>query len=112
MKEFVEVAYVEKVPGGIFPGVSEPQYLMHMDVIFVAREDISEDAIYELTKAIWEHNAELVKKPGLMEWTTEKFLTKEPGLPYHEGAIKFYKEIGVWDKKMDKFQKAVLAEKP
>ena len=112
MKEFVEVAYVDKVPGGIFAGVSESQYLMHMDVIFVAREDISEATVYELTKAIWEHNAELVKKPGLMEWTTDKFLTTEPGLPYHEGAIKFYKEIGIWTKKMDKFQKAVLAEKP
>ena len=112
MKEFVEVAYVDKVPGGIFAGVPESQYLMHMDVIFVAREDISEAAVYELTKAIWEHNAELLKKPGLMEWTTKKFLTTEPGLPYHEGAIKFYKEIGVWTGKLDTFQKAVLAEKP
>jgi TRAP transporter TAXI family solute receptor len=112
MKEFVEVAYVAEVPGGVFAGVPEPEYLMHMDTVFVVRDDISEDAVYEITKAIWEHNAELVKKPGLMDWSAEKFLTTEPGVPYHEGAIKFYKEIGVWTKKMDKFQKAVLAEKP
>ncbi len=112
MKKFVEVAYVAKVPGGVHIGVPEPQYLMHMDVIFVAREDISEAAVYELAKAIWEHNAELVKKPGLFEWTTDKFLTTEPGLPYHAGAIKFYKEIGVWTRKMGEFQKTVLAEEP
>jgi uncharacterized protein len=112
MKEFVEVAYVAEVPGGIFAGVPEPEYLMHMDTVLVVRDDISETAVYAITKAIWEHNAELVKKPGLMAWKTEKFLTTEPGVPYHEGAIKFYKEIGVWTKKMDKFQKAVLAEKP
>jgi TRAP-type uncharacterized transport system substrate-binding protein len=65
-----------------------------------------------LTKAIWEHNAELLKKPGLMAWKTEKFLSTEQGIPYHPGAIKFYKEIGVWTKEMDKFQKAALKEKP
>ena len=112
MKEFVDVAYVAKVPGGVYIGVPDAEYLMSMDTVFVVRDDISVDAVYELTKAIWEHDAELVKKPGLMAWTTEKFLTTEPGVPYHEGAIKFYKEIGVWTKKMDKFQKAVLAEKP
>ena len=112
MKEFVEVAYVAEVPGGVHIGVPENQYLMHMDVIFVAREDIDEAAIYELTKATYEHNEELVKKPGLMEWTKDKFLTKEPMLPYHSGAIKFYKEIGLWTKDMEEFQKAILAEKP
>jgi TRAP transporter TAXI family solute receptor len=112
MKEFVEVAYVKEVPGGIHIGVPETQNLMHMDTIFVARQDISEAAIYELTKAIWEHNDELVKKPGLFEWTTDKFLTKEPRLPYHTGAIKFYKDKGLWTKEMEEFQRAVLAEEP
>ena len=112
MKEYVEVAYVKEVPGGVHIGVPEPQYLMHMDVTFVAREDISEAAVYALTKALWEQNAELVKKPGLFEWTKDKFITKEPRLPYHPGAIKFYQEIGLWTNDMEAFQKAVLAEKP
>jgi len=112
LKEFCETAYVALVPGGVHIGVPEDQYLMHMDVIFVAREDISEAAIYEITKALYEHNAELVKKPGLFEWTTDKYLTKEPQLPYHQGAIRFYKEKGLWTKEWEEFQGAVLAEKP
>ena len=112
MKEYVEVAYVKEVPGGVHIGIPEPEYLMHMDTTFVAREDISEAAVYALTKALWEHNAELVKKPGLFEWTKDKFITKQPRLPYHPGAIKFYKEIGLWTSDMEAFQKAVLAERP
>jgi hypothetical protein len=112
MKKVVEVAYVTEVPGGVFAGVPEPEYLMSMDTVFVAREDISEEVVYELTKAIWEHNAELLKKPGLMAWNTKKFLTTQPGVPYHDGAIKFYKEIGVWDREMVKFQRNVLLEQP
>ena len=112
MKEYVEVAYVKEVPGGVHIGIPEPEYLMHMDTTFVAREDISEAAVYALTKALWEHSAELVKKPGLFEWTKDKFITKQPRLPYHPGAIKFYKEIGLWTSDMEAFQKAVLAERP
>jgi TRAP transporter TAXI family solute receptor len=112
MKEFCETAYVALVPGGVHIGIPEDQYLMHMDTVMVARDDISEAAVYEITKALYEHNAELVKRPGLFEWTTDKFLTMEPRLPYHPGAITFYKEKGLWTKELEEFQKAVLAEEP
>jgi TRAP transporter TAXI family solute receptor len=112
MKEFVPTAYVSLLPGGKYPGVPEDQYLMAVDVLLVAREDISEAAVYALTKALWENNSELVGKPALGDWTQDKFLTTEGQIPYHSGAIKFYKEIGKWTKEMEDYQKAVLAEKP
>lgn len=67
MKAVIDAAYVAKVPGGIFIGVPEDQYLMHLDTVLVAREDISEAAIYEITKTIYDRNAEVLKRPGLME---------------------------------------------
>jgi len=112
MKEFVPTAYVSLLPGGKYTGVPEDQYLMAVDVLLVAREGVSEAAAYELTKALWENNSELVEKPALGDWTQDKFLTTAEGVPYHTGAIKFYKEIGVWTKEMEEYQKAVLAEKP
>jgi len=112
MQDIVDIAYVATVPGGEHIGIPEPQPLMHIDTVFVAREDISEAAVYELTKALWEHNSELVGKPGLSEWTQDRFLTTTVRVPYHDGAIKFYKEIGLWTKEMEELQKAVLAEKP
>jgi len=112
MKKYLPTAYVAKTPGGVFIGVPEDQYLMHMDIILVARVDISQAAIYEITKILWEHNAELVKRPGLMEWKRERFVTQEPLLPYHDGAIKFFKEKGLWTKEMEAYQKARLAEWP
>lgn len=112
LKEVVDVAYVAEVPGGVHIGIPEPQLLMHLDVVFVAHEDISDAAVYELAKAVWEHDDELVGKPGLFEWTEDKFLSTEQRVPYHPGAINFYKEIGLWTKEMEEFQKAALAEKP
>ena len=112
MKEVVDTAYVAKVPGGILMGVPEDQNLMHMDIVLVARPDISEAAIYEITKTLYDNNAELVKRPGLMEWKVKKFVSKEPQLPYHNGAIRFFKEKGLWTKEMEDLQRRVLAEEP
>jgi TRAP transporter TAXI family solute receptor len=112
MKDVVDVAYVAEVPGGVHIGIPEPQLLMHLDVVFVAHEDVSEAAVYELAKALWENNDELVEKPGLFEWTPDKYLSTEQRVPYHPGAIEFYKEIGIWTEEMEEFQEAVLAEEP
>ena len=112
LKAVIDTAYVAKVRGGIFHGVPEDQNLMHMDIVLVARPDISEAAIYEITKALYNQNAELVKRPGLMEWSVKKFVSKEPRLPYHDGAIRFFKEKGLWSKEMENMQSAVLAEEP
>jgi len=112
MREFSPSCYVAEVPGGVHIGVPESQYMFHVDFVFAAREGVSEAAVYELTKALWEHNDELQGKPALFEWTTDKFLSTVNGIPYHSGAIKFYKEKGLWTTEMEGFQKAVLAKKP
>ena len=112
MKAVIDTAYVAKVPGGMFIGVPQDQYLMHLDTVLVARPDISEAAVYEIAKTLYDHNAELVKRPGLREWPIERFLSTEPKIPYHDGAIRFFKEKGLWTKEMDDLQKQVLAEEP
>ena len=65
-----------------------------------------------ISKTLYEHNAELLERPGLMEWSVKGFLSKEPRIPFHNGAIRFYKEKGFWTKEMEDLQKAVLAEEP
>jgi len=112
IKEIMDVAYVAECPGGVYAGVPEPMMLMNFDVISLTHKDVSEAAIYELTKALWEHEDELIKKPGLFEWTRDRFLFTEHMVPYHPGAIKFYKEKGLWTKDMEEFQQEVLAEEP
>ncbi len=47
----------------------------------------------------------------LKEWTPDRFVSKEALIPYHPGAIRFYKEKGVWTDEMAKLQEALLAKR-
>ncbi|NLX90456.1 MAG: TAXI family TRAP transporter solute-binding subunit [Firmicutes bacterium] len=101
---------IEVEPGPGFTGVREPMTMMAYDIYLVARTDLSEDAAYAMVKAIWDNNEELATiHPRLKEWSTDRFVSAQATVPYHPGAIKFYKEKGVWTEEMDALQAELLS---
>jgi len=112
MQSVISTAYVDTCPGGEHVGVPKDQQFMYLDVYLVGNTKLSDAATYAVTKVLWEHDVELTKRPMLKEWVTGNFASKRASVPYHPGAIKFYKEKGVWGKDMDELQEKLLAEKP
>lgn len=112
MQSVIPTAYVDTCPGGEHVGVPKDEKFMSLDVYLIGSARASEASIYEITKVLWEHDGELVKRPMLREWVTGRFVSKRAGVPYHPGAIKFYKEQGLWGKEMTELQKKLLAESP
>jgi len=89
-----------------------PEYLMAWDTSVTCRQNLPDDVAYLITKTLWEKNAVLLATPTLSKWTKERFCSTKSTIPYHDGAIKFYKEVGVWTNEMDAWQKALLAQQP
>jgi len=112
MQGVIATSYIDNIPGGVFVGAPEAQPMLHLDVYLVARENLSEDAVYEMTRVLFEKNDELTKKPMLKEWIPSRFVSKRAYVPYHSGAIKFYKEKGLWNEEMEAMQKELMAEAP
>jgi uncharacterized protein len=74
--------------------------------------DLDEDTVYKLTKGIW-NGYDIYKDmhPSLKRWTQEGALETEAFLsPYHPGAVKFFKEVGVWTEAHEKRQEKLLEQ--
>lgn len=62
----------------------------------ITHADVDEELIYNLTKTIWENRAEIVKQHPAARAINEKNAARNTGTEFHPGAIRFYKEIGIW----------------
>ncbi len=65
-----------------------------MHLITSAGED--EELIYQVTKTIWENREEIAAKHPAGKFINEKNAARQTGTDFHPGAIRYYKEIGIW----------------
>lgn len=87
---------LEVAPGPGATGVITPTTVMAYDYMLWAGKDVSEDVVYSVTKAMFENEADFKGLGPLWRTHSSKGMPKDQGMPYHPGAIKFYKEAGVW----------------
>jgi TRAP transporter TAXI family solute receptor len=112
MQEHFPCYLVQVSPGPGRIGIKEPTYMMAYDFYLVGSEKMSPDVAYSLMKTLWEFDKELAPiHIRLKDWTRDRFVTKTATIPYHPGAVRFYKEIGAWGAEMDSVQKKLLEEK-
>ena len=108
MRQVIPTAYVETCAGGGHVGVPKDQTFMYLDVYLVGHDKLADAVAYEVTKVLWENDAELTKKPMLKEWLAKRFVSKQASVPYHPGAIKYYQEKDAWTAEMEELQKNLL----
>ena len=62
----------------------------------ITSDAVSEETVYNFTKIIYENRAEVVKRHPAGKAINPKNVIKDTGTPFHTGAIRYYKEIGIW----------------
>ncbi len=83
-----------KIKAGTYKGVDQDVTSVGIQDILVCNADLSEDEVYEITKAIWEGIEGLRQiHPSLAEMTFEGY--KDSVVPLHPGAKRFYDEKGI-----------------
>jgi len=104
-------SYPSTVKAGSRPGVVTDTAVLTNDIYLVGASQLSDEAAYTLVKTLWEKNDELhAGHPELRQWTRERMTTANLFMPYHDGAVRFFKEQGVWNEELEAAQKTLLAQ--
>ena len=111
----LDAAYPGSYPGvvkaGSSTGVVKDVPLLNNDIYLVGARELSDDAAYAVVKSLWENMSELwAAYPALKSWQQSHMVSKAAFIPYHPGAIRFYREKAVWDKSMDELQAKLLVQ--
>ncbi|EPF7974330.1 TAXI family TRAP transporter solute-binding subunit [Vibrio harveyi] len=84
-----------EIPANTYPGLDKPITTIAQPNFLAVRQDISEEDVYQLTKAIYEN---LPFLQGIHKATKamaiEKAIAGLP-VPLHPGAARYYKEMGI-----------------
>ena len=75
-------------------GIADDVHTFQSPTILIASSKTPADAIYKVTKAIVEGRGDFVHVSKVMQGVTAKDMAQDYGLPFHPGAVKYYKEIG------------------
>jgi TRAP transporter TAXI family solute receptor len=82
-------------PGSV--GVLEPGYSLAYDALVFAGSKTPDNVAYQAAKVMHENAKEMGESAPPLRLFNPKQMAKEPSpVPYHPGAIKFYKEAGIW----------------
>lgn len=110
MKQLPDAFWPATLPAGSFPGQTKPAYVFGLYTAWVTRADLPDDVVYKLVKAVLGHTKEFATyHPAGRQWTPKNSLAHF-NVPYHPGAIRYFKEIGAWTAKDEARQKALLAQ--
>jgi TRAP transporter TAXI family solute receptor len=64
---------------------------------------LSEEAAYQLVKGVWDNRNDIAGRVALAKWYTADpanlLVGLDPSIPVHPGAVRFFKETGVWNDK-------------
>ncbi len=104
-------SYASTIKAGSRTGILKDTIVLTNDIYLVAAKALSDESAYAIVKALWEHNAELGQAyPALKAWRRERMVAKNAFIPYHPGAVKFFKEKQIWSKEMEALQATLLSK--
>jgi len=84
-----------KVPANTYKGQTAEVSTVAVNAVLIAGNSLSEAMVYNLTKALFENQAELASAHAKGKELNLQHAVKGVSIPFHPGAVKYYKEKGM-----------------
>ena len=85
------------IPANTYPGQTEAfEALNTGSMHFIAGAGVDEELVYQVTKTIYENREAVIAKHAAGRAINPQNAARNTGTPFHPGAIRFYREIGIW----------------
>jgi hypothetical protein len=85
---------VAKVPAGTYKNQNQEAATVAVNAVLIAGNDLPADVVYNMTKALFDNQAELASAHAKGKELNLQYAVKGVSIPFHPGALKYYKEKG------------------
>lgn len=83
-----------ELPAGTYKGVDQPVKGIMSRSHIIVHKDMPDELVYNIVKTIAEKHTRYTQVLASMKYTTAKEMATDVGIPFHPGALKYYKEQG------------------
>lgn len=85
------------IPARTYRGQAEDFHGMNVgSMILVTSAQVDDETVYQFTKTLFEHAAEVMEKHPAGKAINSKNVVRDTGTPFHPGAIQYFREKGIW----------------
>ncbi len=85
------------IPAGTYRGLEADYEGLNVGAMhLITSADADEEMVYQATRTLWENREEVALMHPAGRAIQEKNVVRDTGTTFHPGAVRFYREIGIW----------------
>jgi TRAP transporter TAXI family solute receptor len=86
---------ISQIGSGVYASLDKTYTTIGLYTFTIGRDDLPDELVYRLVKAVFENQPRLVKAASAANGTLPQNAVKNTFLPFHPGAVRYYREVGV-----------------
>jgi len=86
---------ISQIGSGVYTSLDKTYTTVGLYIFAIGRDDLPDELVYQLVKAVFENQPRLVKAHSAASDTLPQNVVKNTFLPFHPGAVRYYREIGI-----------------
>jgi uncharacterized protein len=86
---------ISQISSRVYTSLDKAYITVGLYIFAVGRDDLPDELVYQLVKAVFENQPRLVKATSAASDTLPQNVVKDTVLPFHPGAVRYYREIGI-----------------